>query len=388
MRILLFTGKGGVGKTTLAAATAAGLAGTGRKALVVSTDPAHSLGDAFGRPLTADPSEVDTHLHAVQVDPRGLADQAWQDLRHTLRHALAGAGVDALDAEELTVLPGIDEVLALTEVHRLARSGPWDTVVVDCGPTAETLRLLALPEAISGYLGRIFGRPARIGGRRWARAADSVRQLGEHLASLRELLTDPGVTTVRLVLTPERVVVAETRRTLSSLALRGIRVDGLVVNRVMPTPGRWRGAAASWMRTRRAQQQAVLGEFAGAGLDPALVRPVEHRAAEPVGLPALRAIAEELYGGHDPLDGEDAPAAPLLRVSEVDNGYELRVALPLSKDAAVDLARVEDDLAITVDGFRRLIALPELLRPCRVTGAEAGARGLLVSFVRESGSER
>ncbi|WP_216216364.1 ArsA family ATPase [Amycolatopsis aidingensis] len=388
MRILLFTGKGGVGKTTLAAATAAGLAGSGRKALVVSTDPAHSLADAVGSPLTADPSEVDTHLHAAQVDSRGLADQAWQDLRGALRSALAGAGVDALDAEELTVLPGIDEVLALTEVQRLARSGPWDTVVVDCGPTAETLRLLGLPEAISGYLGRIFGGPARFGGRRWARTADSVRRLADHLESLRTLLTDPAVSTVRLVLTPERVVLAETRRTLTSLALRGIRVDGLVVNRVLPAPGRWRGPAAAWMRTRRAQQQAVLDELAGAGLDPALVRPVRHRAEEPVGLPALRAIAEELYGGRDPLDGEDAPAAPLLRMSEVDDGYRLRVALPLGRDAAVDLARVEDDLAITVDGFRRLVALPELLRPCRVTGAEADAQGLLVSFVRESGSER
>ncbi|MER6794020.1 ArsA family ATPase, partial [Amycolatopsis mediterranei] len=281
MRILLCTGKGGVGKTTLAAATGAALAALGRKTLVVSTDPAHSLGDAFGHPLGAEPSEVDTLLSGVQVDSRTLVDATWERLRGELRTVLAGAGLDTLDAEELTVLPGVDELLALTEVRRLAGDGPWETVVVDCGPTAETLRLLALPEAVSGYLTRVFGPRGRV--------TDSVRRLGTHLDGLRALLTDPSVTTVRLVLTPERVVVAEARRTLSSLALRGIAVDGVIANRLMPAPGLWRGGAASWLRTRRTQQDAVLAELAAAGIAP--VARVEHRAVEPVGLPALLEIA-------------------------------------------------------------------------------------------------
>ncbi|GAA4528280.1 ArsA family ATPase [Amycolatopsis samaneae] len=377
MRILLFTGKGGVGKTTLAAATAAALAARGRKTLVVSTDPAHSLGDAFGRVLGAEPSEVDSLLSAVQIDSRALVDSTWHELREELRSLLAGAGLDTLDAEELTVLPGVDELLALTEVQRLAERGPWDTVVVDCGPTAETLRLLALPEAVSGYLGRVFGLPGK--GRR-TRVATAVRRLGRHLESLRALLTDPAVTTVRLVLTPERVVVAEARRTLSSLALRGIAVDGLIANRLMPAPGFWRGSAANWARTRRTQQNAVLAELAEAGFGQDLVTTVEHRAAEPVGLPALLEIAQELYHGFDPLAGNGKAVTPLLKVAEDGDGYLLRVAIPLRRDAEVDLARVDDDLAITVDGFRRLIALPETLRPCRITGAESDADGLVVSM--------
>ncbi|WP_236788589.1 ArsA family ATPase [Amycolatopsis sp. GM8] len=374
MRLLLFTGKGGVGKTTLAAATAAGLAARGHKTLVVSTDPAHSLGDAFAKRLAAEPAEVDHCLHGAQVDSRGLVDSMWQELRGKLKSALAGAGIDALDAEELTVLPGVDELLALTEVQRLAESGRWDVVVVDCGPTAETLRLLALPEAVSGYLNRMW--QLKLAGGRGT--VEAVRRLGSHLDSLRGVLTDPAATGVRLVLTPERVVVAEARRTLSSLALRGIRVDRVIVNRLMPAPGVWRGAAASWLRTRRRQQDAVLTELAGSGL--ADFARVEHRAIEPVGLPALLEISRELYGEGDPLAANGESIAPLLTVSEVDDGFELRVALPLGPQAAVDLARVDDDLAITVDGFRRLVALPEALRPYHITGAASDARGLVVSL--------
>ena len=373
MRILLFTGKGGVGKTTLAAATGAALAARGRKTLVVSTDPAHSLADAYGHPLGAEPSEVDALLSAGQVDSRTLVDSSWHWLRAELQAVLGGAGLDTLDAEELTVLPGVDELLALTEVRRLAEHGPWENIVVDCGPTAETLRLLALPEAVSGYLPRVFGR----------HVTQSVRRLGAHLGRLRTLLTDPSVTTVRLVLTPERVVVAEARRTLSSLALRGIAVDGLIANRLMPAPGLWRGAAASWLRTRRTQQDAVLAELAAAGIEP--VARVEHRAVEPVGLPALLEIAAELYRGGDPLAGRGRPVTPLLRVRPAPDGYTLRVAIPLGRDTEVDLARVDDDLAITVDGFRRLIALPESLRPCRITGADSDADGLVVHLAGNRG---
>lgn len=376
-QLLLFTGKGGVGKTTIAAATAAGLSARGHKTLVVSTDPAHSLGDAFARRLTAEPTEVDGCLHGAQVDSRGLVDTIWQDLRGKLRTALSGAGLDALEAEELTVVPGLDELLALTELQRLAETGRWQTVVVDCGPTAETLRLLALPEAVSGYLDRMLGWQARLAGRATAKTVAALRELAAHLGSLRALLTDPETTRVRLVLTPERVVVAEAHRMLSALALRGIRVDGAIVNRLMPAPRAWRGAAASWMRARRRQQDEVLASLAGSGF--AGFAPVEHRAIEPVGLTALLEIAAELYGDADPL-ADRGGSAPLLEVSEVDGGYRLRVALPLARDAEVELARVDDDLAITVDGFRRLVTLPEALRSSRITGAESGPRGLVVSL--------
>ncbi|MBY8847668.1 ArsA family ATPase [Saccharothrix longispora] len=385
-RLLLFTGKGGVGKTTLAAATATALAAGGRKALVVSTDPAHSLGDALDVPLSGQVAEVDAGLWAVQVDPRALVDDAWRDLRGHLRTVLAGAGVDELDAEELTVLPGVEELLALSEVRRLAERGPWDVVVVDCGPTAETLRLLALPEAFASYLERLFpthrrvvrGLLAGVAGstsvERWDATADALGRLAEELEQLRDLLTSP-TTAVRLVLTPERVVAAETRRTVTALALQGIRVDGVVANRVVPDPGDDRGPAADWLRTRRAEQDAVLAELA----DLAALRTVGHRAAEPVGTVALLDVAEGLYRGRDPLEGEadDGPLLEVVRTGERE--YTLRVALPVG-DSELDLARVGDDLAVTVDGRRRLVALPSLLKRCLVTGAELDDTGLAVRF--------
>lgn len=379
MRILLFTGKGGVGKTTLAAATAARIAASGRKALVVSTDPAHSLADAFGTTLGAEPSEVDTSLYAAHVDARSLVDRSWPELRQQLRGVFAGAGLDELDAEELTVLPGVDELLALSEVARLAESGPWDVVVVDCGPTAETLRLLALPEAIAGYLDRVFGSARGLLASPPLRsAAKSISTLATHLAGLRDVLTDPAMTSVRLVLTPERLVVAETRRTLAALALRGVHVDALIANRLVPRARLWRGPAASWLRTRRSEQDAVLSELDAS--TPLSVHVVEHRAAEPIGTKALIDLADELYPGIDPLDGLRRPGVPLLAVRADGDDYLLTVALPLLDGCDLDLVRVGDDLAVTVDGVRRLVALPLMLRRYTVIDAEADGAGLVLRF--------
>ncbi|MBN9734636.1 ArsA family ATPase [Pseudonocardia sp. P1] len=411
VRVVLFTGKGGVGKTTLAAATAALIAGSGRSALVVSTDPAHSLGDALGTDLGAEPTKVADHLWGAHIEARHLLEGAWGDLQDHLRTLLAGAGVDELVADELTVLPGVEDLLALVEVQRFADSGEYDVVVVDCGPTAETLRLLTLPEALSGYLERLFpahrravrGLVANLAGARndgggWDRTVAALGALADQLTGLRELLADRTRTSIRLVLTPERVVAAETRRTLTALALHELRVDALMANRVMPgPPPSLRGPAARWLRERATEQQAVLGELSELGAD-VPVTVVRYTAAEPTGVESLRELARSVYHDTDPAGApEDAPPRPLMELRRTsghgvstDTEFELDVALPGAQDAPLDLARVGDDMVVGIGFSRRVVSLPSVLRRCEATGARLEGSGaaarLVISFVPDPGT--
>ncbi len=383
MRVLLFTGKGGVGKTTASAATAALAAARGRKTLVLSTDPSHSLADALGVPLGAEPTEVDTGLYGMQIDAQRAFERTWRDVQGYLLAVLERAGVDALQAEELTVLPGAEEVLALLELRNQVASGQWDLVVVDCAPTGETQRLLALPEALTWYVEKVF--PAQ---RRALRALrpvlsrvagpavpaeqvfDAIERLHRELTDVRAVLTAPS-TSVRLVLTPEAVVVAEARRTLTSLALYGYRVDGLVANRVFPGGDAWQDG---WVSAQAEQLAGVRADVA-----PLPVLTSAYQGAEPVGLAALTAVGEALYGDADPA-AETMVTEDLLRVERTIDGFALSLALPLARRSDVDLSRSGDELVITVGGHRRVLALPSALKRCVVAGAGLADGRLTVRF--------
>jgi arsenite-transporting ATPase len=388
MRIVLFTGKGGVGKTTTASATALRLADRGVKTLLLSTDIAHSLADALDVRLTDEPTEVAPSLWAVQIDTQGRFEAAWRDVQTFLVDMLARGGVDPITADELTVLPGVDEVLALLAVRELALTGNWDALVVDCAPTAETLRLLALPEALTWYLERVFPVQRRIAksmrpiatmlGRRDVLPPDTLfdalLRLNDELASVRKLLGDPTVTTVRLVLTPESVVAAEARRTFTALALYGYSVDLVVANRVFPEgEDEWR---RGWAAAQRRQLAEIRDSFAGLP-----VRELPYHSAEPIGAEALRVVAGELYGtlpGDDPMPA--AATADLLRVEQTGSGFVLHMALPLAERADVDAVRAGDDLVVSVGPYRRVLTLPSVLRRCTVSGGEFDGRELRVWF--------
>ncbi|MDT4982022.1 MAG: arsenite/tail-anchored protein-transporting ATPase [Pseudonocardiales bacterium] len=388
MRIVLFTGKGGVGKTTTASATALRLADRGLKTLLLSTDVAHSLSDALAVELTGEPTEVAPSLWAVQIDTQGRFEAAWRDVQRFLVDMLAHSGVDPVTADELTVLPGVDEVLALLAVREMAVAGDWDVLVVDCAPTAETLRLLALPEALSWYLQKVFPAHRRLArgmrpiaamlGRGEVIPPDNIFEallrLNDELGAVRQLLGDPTVTSVRLVLTPESVVVAEARRTFTALSLYGYALDLVIANRVFPAgDDEWR---QGWAKAQQAQLVGIRESFAGLP-----VRELPYRAGEPVGTGALREVADALYGE---LPGDDpAPAgAPrdLLTIDTVDDEFLLRMPLPLASKSAVDLARAGDDLVLTVGGNRRVLTLPSVLRRCVVVGADFDDGELRVRF--------
>ncbi len=383
MRVLLFTGKGGVGKTTASAATAALAASRGRKTLVLSTDPAHSLADALGVPLGPEPTEIDTGLYGMQVDAQRAFERSWREVQNYLLVVLERAGVDALQAEELTVLPGAEEVLALLELRNQVASGRWDLVVVDCAPTGETLRLLALPEALSWYVEKVFPaqrralraiRPllSRVAGPAVPaeRVFDAVERLHRELGDVREVLTSPS-TSVRLVLTPEAVVVAEARRTLTSLALYGYRVDGLVANRVFPTGDAWRDG---WAAAQAEQLDGIRRDVA-----PLVVLTSPYQQAEPVGLEALTELGQALYGDDDPARDVEAPD-DLISLERSTDGFVMSLALPLARRGDVDLARSGDELVVTVSGHRRVLALPSALKRCVVAGAALAEGRLAIRF--------
>lgn len=392
MRLLLFTGKGGVGKTTLAAATGVHAARCGVKTLVVSTDAAHSLADALDVPVGDQPTDVAEALFAQQVDARARGERSWRGIQEYLIQLLDEVGVDPLTAEDLTLLPAADEALALVEVRDQVRDGPWDLVVVDCAPTAETLRLLALPEALAGGLKRLLPVERRVmralaaGARSRLGAAgppprdhlvEAAERLHAELAGVRDVLTAPG-TSVRLVLTPESVVVAETRRAWTTLALYGYAVDTVVANRLVPGEG-----ADPWRSAWAGAQAGMLAE-AEDSFAPVPVLRVGFEPAEPVGLDALAALAATLYGPVGPAGAAallDPPTTrPAVRVERSGAEYVLVLALPLARRSDLDLSRRGDDLVIVLGGHRRVLTLPSGLRRCRVAGATLRQGELRVRF--------
>jgi arsenite-transporting ATPase len=385
-RILLFTGKGGVGKTTAAAATALACADAGLRTIALSTDPAHSLGDAFDLPLGPLVARVATDLYGQQLDAQDRMEEAWADIQRWLLEVFRWAGVEGLEAEELSVIPGLDEVFALADIRQHATSGDWDVVVVDCAPTAETIRLLSLPEVLGRYMDKVF--PA---GRRVSKlvtpvvshlttlplAGDDVfaatERFYQRLVGVRDLLTDGRRTSVRLVVNPERMVIAEARRTHTYLSLFGYHVDAVVANRLLPDDvvdpwfARWKAA--------HAEHLAAIDD----GFAPVPVLRVPLQPTEQVGLAALRSFAEALYGGEDPTArfGRREP----MRARRAGDALVLDLDLPFTDHDELDLGRAGDELLVRVGPYRRAIVLPDALRRRVVDGAELAQGRLSVSFV-------
>jgi arsenite/tail-anchored protein-transporting ATPase len=390
MRTILFTGKGGVGKTTAAAGTATAAATAGHRTLVLSTDAAHSLADAFGVPIGTEPTQVAPNLFVQQVDAQRRFEQSWVELQGYLLTVLDAAGVDRITAEELTVIPVAEEVLALLEVRAHALSGEWDVLVVDCAPTAETLRLLALPEALGWYMERVFpmrGRIMRAISPVLKKATgvplpqdsvfDAIERLHADLQEVHQILTGKG-SSVRLVLTPETMVVAEARRALTTLSLFGFTVDGVVANRVFPDGGGddWRN---QWVEAQSAVLREVEQSFVGVPIWRS-----SYQAIEPVGVDALSAFAAAAYGDTDPLAVPDGDGP--LTITRTEHGATLRIALPFAARADIDLARHGDELVVTVGSYRRLLALPAALRAHAIAGAKIEDGALQVRFVPEEES--
>lgn len=385
-RVILFTGKGGVGKTTTAAATALELSRRGHRVVVTSADPAHSLADVLDTELGSDPREVAPGCRAQQVDALDRMEASWGEVRTWLVDLLGWAGLSAMEAEELALLPGLEELVSLMEIESLAGSGEYDVVVVDCAPTAETIRLLSMPEVLDWYMRKAFPasrRLSRLVGPVVSRLSDvpmaspevfdALERFHEKLVAVRELLADDSVTTARIVVTPEKVVLAEARRSYAYLSMFGYHCDAVVVNRVIPD-----GATGEFMETWRDAQALQMGEIPR-WFAPLSVLSCPLEAGEIIGRDPLGSRGEALWAGVDPL-ADLSPGAPV-QVEYRGSQPVLVLSLPHVERQEIDLVHSHgEELSVAVGPYRRNLMLPAGLRGRSVRRAAVHDDALRIEF--------
>jgi len=386
-RTILYTGKGGVGKTSVAAATARRCAAAGLKTVVLSTDPAHSLSDALEDQLGGEPTEIAENLWGQEVQAQEQMETHWEAVGGWLGELLAERGVDRISAEELTVPPGMDELFSLLQIKRHYEEERFECVIVDCAPTGETLRLLSFPDVAKWWLEKVFPWERRLmaAARPFARGLldvplpddavfDDVERLVRNLVAMNGILRDRSTTSVRLVMNPDRMVVKESMRTFTYLNLYGYLTDAVVVNRVLPEQAGG-GYFAAWREAQSEHMELVRSAFSPV---PILTAPWFPR--EVVGPEALDELGEVLFGA------DDASAVLHEELSQElssDNGSAtLRLALPFAERGDIDLKKVGLEVIVRVGAQKRTIILPPAMATYATTGARFEDGALQVFFAR------
>jgi arsenite/tail-anchored protein-transporting ATPase len=375
LRTILYTGKGGVGKTSVAAATALKASLAGKKVLVMSTDPAHSLADVFDTEIGSDPKEMAPGLWAQEMDHTSMIEENWSEIQGYMTTLFEWQGADTLAAEELAMLPGMDELFGLLMVRRHNQEGRYDALILDAAPTGETLKLLSLPDHMSWYVEKIFPiqrRAAKLVRPFASRARslpplpeDSVFAAGQRfyqaIASVEEILTDRDSASVRLVLNAEKMVIAEARRAYTYLNLYDYGVDALVVNRLLPETVR-DPYFARWHEAQTRHMETIRESF-----DPIPILTARLFDREMFGLEALGALAEDIFEDVEPL-------GVLFRGATHDivkngDGYDIVFHLPLAQKRNVDLSKKGAELLVKVGNYRRSILLPDAIARLPAAGA-------------------
>ncbi len=384
-RTILYTGKGGVGKTSVAASTARRCAAAGLRTLVLSTDPAHSLSESLGVALTADPVAIEGGLWGLEVDAQGSMARHWAGVQSWLGELLIDRGIDRISAEELTVPPGMDELFSLLTLQEQHHSGDWDAIIVDCAPTGETLRMLSFPEVARWWLGKAFPSDQRLLAiaplaRSMldiplpnAAVMDDIQRLSENLIAMNAILRDTAKTSVRLVMAPDRMVIGEAMRTFTYLNLYGYLTDAVVVNKVFPA------GVGAYFETWRSVQEENL-ELVRSAFSPVPVLQAPYFEQEVVGAAMLDRLSDAIFTDLDPAAVLHDAFAQSLTGDE--NGAVLRLPLPFAHKEEISLKQIGGELIVTVPGQRRTIALPPSVAALRPTGARFENGALEVTFTR------
>ena len=360
MRLILYLGKGGVGKTTTAAATAVRAAELGYRTLVVSTDVAHSLADALDTPLGSLPTQLNDHLWGQEVNVLDEVRDHWGELRTYFSTLLRRKGVEEIAAEELAIIPGMEEVVSLLHIRRQAKSGVFDVVIVDAAPTGETVRLLTMPETFTWYASRVMDwepttlKAARPLIKQLIPATDifaTLDRLNKGVIALRETLIDPAISSYRLVVNPERIVIKEAQRAATYLSLFGYPIDGVVLNRVLPVEQ----AEGAFMQELARIQQGYR-KLAYDLFSPLPIWEGPHYARDLAGLKDLSEVGQRLFGEVDPVKVQfRGKTQEIVREGQE---YVMRLPLPHVEIGKVAMTKRGDELFIEIGNFRRDLILP------------------------------
>jgi arsenite-transporting ATPase len=392
-RTILYTGKGGVGKTSVAAATARRCAAAGLRTLIMSTDPAHSLADSLEVELGGKPTPCGDNLFGQEVQAQEEMERNWDGVQDWLGELMADRGVDGISAEELTVPPGMDELFSLLQIKRHHEEDEFDCVIVDCAPTGETLRLLSFPDVATWWLEKVFPweRKLMAAARPFARGLfdvplpseavfENVERLVRNLVAMNLILRDRSSTSIRLVMNPDRMVVKEAMRTFTYLNLYGYLTDAVVVNRVIPPEAAPEGGYfAAWREVQAEHMELVRSAFAPV---PILTAPWLEQ--EVVGPAMLDRLAAEVFGDGD---AWEVLHKELSQELSSENGRAtLRLALPFAERGDIELKKIGLEVIVRVGGQKRTIILPPTMAPYATSGARFEDGALEVTFEKPDGA--
>jgi len=392
MRILLFSGKGGVGKTSLAAATGVRLTQLGYRTLVMSIDPAHSLADSFDldsglfHAATSDPLPVSDRLSIQELNIQKEIKRHWHQISSYLSSVLRSTGISGIEAEELAILPGMEELSAMMYINQYRREQRYDVVVLDAAPTAESMRFISMPTTLDWYMKHIFPfqrnllkavRPIANRVAPFELPADSyfvnIRDLFEKLEGVEEIIEDPYTTSVRLVTNPEKMVLRETQRAFVYFSLHGLTVDSVIVNRVLPAEVR-----DTWFSEWHTSQDKVLQEIEEY-FAPVSIKRVPLFAHEVLGKPRLEDLARVLYA-----EGEDPAAVTRTEkpytFGKRDGIYEVQMLLPFAAKSEIGVFKKGDELVVEIGSFRRRVGLPRSMAALAPVRAKLQDRVLTVEM--------
>ncbi len=391
MRIILFTGKGGVGKSTIAAATAVRTAREGRRTLLVSSDLAHSLSDITETPIGDSCAPVAENLHALEVDILNEICENWSSIAEYVTDIIAYLGIDNAVAEEVALVPGMDAIFLLTRLLREIESGRFETVIVDCAPTAGALRLLTFTDSAARTMNKLVNIERKIMklirpvGKRiknvgvWVPEDECYEAFGNiiaNIARLGDLLRHPETSSIRLVLTPDKIAIAETKRAYTYFGLFGFPVDGIFVNKILPDE-LVSGYLKPWCKRQKEQMDVISRSFLDTN-----IFPITHLENEPIGVEQLDALGKEIYGGAVP----DAVLSEThtVRFSEEDGKVFLAFTMPNLDKSSLDVRTKGNELLITTGSYSRVFSLPDTLAKSQIEGASYNDDRLIITFTDSS----